>query len=146
MSALRLSDTAVTPSDCSMQKRDDLRVRAIAAEQRDVGAVQRGDHARHDAAVVDDARICRARYAAVACGIGVVRVDDVELLVARHLHDLVGQRQQVLRLAEQRIARRLDPVERQARLVVAEPERRVAAEDVHVVSARRPAACRARSR
>ena len=61
---------------------------------------------------------------------GVVRVHDVEPLVARHLNDLVGERQQVLRLAEQRIARRLDAVERQARLIVAEPDRHVAAEDV----------------
>src|SRR3989442_1708838 len=67
---------------------------------------------------------------------GVVRVDDVEPLVARDLHDLRRQRQQILRLAEQGIRRRLDAMERQPRLIVAEPERRVAAEDVHAMAAR----------
>ena len=40
-----------------------------------------------------------------------MRVDDVQPMRARHLHDAVGQREQVLRLAEQRVARRLDAVE-----------------------------------
>ena len=50
-------------------KRDDLRIRRIAPEQRDVGAVQRRDHPRHRAPACRDASTCRARYAAVACGI-----------------------------------------------------------------------------
>ena len=66
---------------------------------------------------------------------GVVRVHDVEAEIARHLHHLVGDRQQVLRLAEQRIGRRQHLVERQARLIVAEPERRLRADDVHPVAA-----------
>ena len=41
----------------------------------------------------------------------VVRVDDVELLLAGHAHDRVGQREQVLRLAEQRIRRRVHALE-----------------------------------
>ena len=45
---------------------------------------------------------------------GVVRVDDVEADCARHLDDLVGEREQVLRLAEQRISRACAPVEREA--------------------------------
>ena len=137
VSALRLSDTAVTPSDCSMPKRDDLRVRAVAAEQRDVRAVQRRDHARARRGTCRDARICRARYAAVGVRNRVVRVNDVEPLARGHLDDLVRERQQILRLAEQRIARRLDAMERQARLVVAEPNGRVAAQDVDAVAARR---------
>ena len=38
----------------------------------------------------------------------VMRVDDVELVRVRHLHQAVGQRQQILRLAKQRISGRLD--------------------------------------
>ena len=50
-------------------ERDGLGVRAVAAEQRDVGAVERrDDRAARDASRCD-ARIWRARYAAVACGI-----------------------------------------------------------------------------
>ena len=46
----------------------------------------------------------------------VVRVDDVEPLASSDLDDLVRERQDVLRLAKERIVRRLDAVERQARL------------------------------
>ncbi len=67
----------------------------------------------------------------------VVRVNDVQLLVAGDLDDLVRQREQVLRLAEQRIARRFDAMKRQPGLVDAEPHGRVAAEHVNLVSARR---------
>ena len=45
----------------------------------------------------------------------VVRVDDVERELARQLNDLVRQRQQILRFAEQRIRRRVDAVKREAR-------------------------------
>ena len=122
--ALRLSDTAVTPSDCWIENPMISEYERSRAEQRDVRAVQRGDDLRHGPAVrcrqnlAGEIRRRRVRH-------GVVRVDDVEMLVARHLDDLVRQRQQVLRLAEQRIGRRLDAVERQAGLVVAQAERRV---------------------
>ena len=105
-------------------KSDDFRIGAVGAEQRDVGAVQRGDHLGHRSAVgrgqnlAGEIRRGRMRH-------GVVRMDDIELLGARHLDDLVGQRQQVLRFAEHRVRRRLDAMKRQAGLVVAEPERRV---------------------
>ena len=56
---------------------------------------------------------------------GVVRVDDLEIDLARHLHDLVGEREHVLRLAEERVARRVDLVKHQPGLIVAEAERRV---------------------
>ena len=59
----------------------------------------------------------------------------IELLVARDLHDLVRQRQDVLRLPKERIARRLDAMERQARLEFTQPEWRIAAQNVHVVAA-----------
>ena len=79
---------------------DDFRIRAVGAEQRDVRAVQRGDDLRAPTRrssrcqnLAGQIRRRRVRH-------GVVRVDDVEPLVARHLDDLVRQRQQVLRLAE----------------------------------------------
>ena len=77
---------------------------------------------------------------------GVVRVDDVEAELARHLHDPVGQRQQILRLAKQRIGRRQHLVKRQPRLELAQPERRFRADEVHLVAAAARAPCRARWR
>ena len=63
-------------------ERDDLRVRRIAAEQRDVGAVQRRDHARHVAALARREHLPRqVRRGRVRNR--VVRVHDVEPLVAR---------------------------------------------------------------
>ena len=50
---------------------------------------------------------------------GVVRVNDVEIELTRHLHDPVGERQQILRLPKQRIRRRQHLVERQPFLELA---------------------------
>ncbi len=89
---------------------DRLGVRRVASEQRDVGSVQRRDHARDRARTLRpenlprQVRGGRVRYR-------VVRMHDIETFVARHLHDLVRQRQQKLRFTKQRVARRLDPVE-----------------------------------
>ncbi len=63
----------------------------------------------------------------------VVRVHDVEVLVAGDLHDLGRERQQILRLAKQGITRRFHPMERQTGLILAKTERRVAAQNVDVV-------------
>ena len=63
----------------------------------------------------------------------VVRMHDVEPDLARDLHDLVGERQQVLGLAEQRIRGRDDLVKRESLLVFAQPERRLRADHVHLV-------------
>ena len=76
----RLSDTAVTPSDWSMQNATVSRVRRIAADQRDVGAVQRRHDLRHAIGRVrrhDLPREIRGR------GVrhGVMRVDDVEVML-----------------------------------------------------------------
>ena len=101
-------------------ERHDLGIGRIASEQRDVGAVQRGDDARHACRVWRSVSTCLRQIRRGGMRNRVVRVHDVELLVARHLHDLGGQRQQILRLAKQRIARRLDAVERQPGLVVAQ--------------------------
>ena len=62
-------------------------------------------------------------------------VNDVQPFVSSDLDDLVRQRQQVLRLTKQWIGRRLYPMERQPWLVVAEPEGRVAAHEMHAVAA-----------
>ncbi len=67
----------------------------------------------------------------------VVRVDDLELELARDLHDLVREGQYVLRLAKEWIARRIDLVKHQAGLIVAEAEWRVGADEMHLVSTNR---------
>ena len=66
---------------------------------------------------------------------GVMGMDDIEPLFARDAHEGVGQREQVLRLAEQRVRRCLDRGERQPRHAGAPPERRLAADDVDVMTA-----------
>ena len=53
------------------------------------------------------------------------------------LHDPVGQRQQILRLTEQRIGRRQHLVERQPLLELAQAERRFRADEVHLMPAQR---------
>ena len=68
VSALRLSDTAVTPSDCSMQKAtvseyDGSPPSSVMSVPCSVVMTFGGIRSN------DDVRICRARYAAVACGI-----------------------------------------------------------------------------
>ena len=67
----------------------------------------------------------------------VVRVDDVQTRLARHLHDPVRERQQILRLAEQRIRRRQHLVEEQPFLKLSEPERRFRADEVRLMPAQR---------
>ena len=136
VSALRLSETAVTPSDCSMQNATVSEYeRSLPSSVMSVPCsvvITFGTHAplsgRQNLARQIPGRRVRDR---------VVRVDDVELLVARDLNDLVGERQEVLRFAEQRIRRRFDPVEEQPRLIVAEPGGHVAAQDVDAMAARR---------
>ena len=116
------------------RERHDLRVRRIVADQRDVGAVQR----RHDLRRLTG---CRQHLTREKPGRRVrhrvVRVDDVQAELARHLDDAVGQRQQILRLAKQRIRRRRDLVEEQPFLEIAEPERRLGADEVRLMAAQR---------
>ena len=67
----------------------------------------------------------------------VVRVDDVEPMRFGDTGDRVRQREQVLRFAEQRIRRHDDLLETDGRgFAVAPPERRFAADQVHLVAAR----------
>ena len=125
-----------------MQNAHRFGIRAIAAEQRDVRAVQRGDNRRDVGDVARRGGPGRGQNLTRQVrrrGVWnrVVGVHDVEVLVARHLHDFVRERQQILRLAEQRIRGRLDAVKREPGLIAAEPERRVAAQNVDVVPARR---------
>ena len=48
VSALRLCETAVTPCDCSIENATALRVRRVAADERDIRAVQRRHRPRLD--------------------------------------------------------------------------------------------------
>ena len=116
-------------------ERDDFRVRAIAAEQRDVGAVQRRDHGGRHAALCAtresaardtprsraESRSARGRCRAAR------RAPPATILLASDSR-YCGSR-------KQRIARRLDAMERQARLIVAKPNGVSRAEDVHAMAA-----------
>ena len=73
----------------------------VAADQRDIGAVQRGDRARrrHVGRLQDVAReVCRRGVRN-----GVVSVHDVEAPLFGYAGDRIRQREQILRLPEQRI-------------------------------------------
>ena len=96
-----------------MQNATVSRYERVRAQDGDIGAVQRRDRARHMFPAA--ARAAGENLPRQIRGRGVrnrvMRVDDVELMRARHLHHAIGQRQQILRLAKQRIAGRLDAVE-----------------------------------
>jgi hypothetical protein len=64
-------------------------------------------------------------------------MDQVELVLARHADDGVGEREQVLRLAEQRIRRGVDALEPQSGQPVAPAERPLAAEQRDLMVAQR---------
>ena len=112
--------------------RDGFRIRRVAADDRDVSAVKRRDDGGSRASTVRDDLACKVRGGRVRNR--VVRVDDIERLRARNLHDLVRQREQVLRFPEERVRRRLDAMKGQPRLI-AQPERRLTADDVHLMAA-----------
>ena len=65
----------------------------------------------------------------------IVRVDDVQLRLSRNLDDPVGERQEVLRLPEQRVRRCQHLVKEQSLLEVSEPEGRFRADEVRLMSA-----------
>ena len=117
-------------------ERDRLQIGRVAADQGDVGAVQRRDDPR-DVAVARGGQDLPGEPGRGRVRHRVVRVDDVEPAFAADLDDLVGQRQQVLRLAEQRVAGRPHGVEGESRLEVAQPHRRLAADEPHLVAAPR---------
>ena len=68
---------------------------------------------------------------------GVVRMDDVEAMGFGDACDRGRQREQVLRLAKERIRRGGHLVEEEAFLKVAEPERPFRADEVHLMAAKR---------
>ena len=111
-----------------------LRIGSVAANQRDVGAMQRRDHARYPRRT----GACKNLPGEIGGGRvrnSVMRVNDVEIFLPRDLDDLRRQREDVLRLTKKRIAGRLDAMERQVRLIVTETKGRLAAQDVDTVSA-----------
>ena len=87
-----------------------LEVAGVVADQRDVGAVERGDHLerlrRQDLARQDRGD---------RVGHRVVDVQEVEAVLARHLDHLGGERQLVGRVLEQRVLRHHHLVEEEAR-------------------------------
>ena len=66
---------------------------------------------------------------------GIVGMDDVEPELARDLHDLVRQRQQVLRFSKQRVRWRHHLMKRQAGLELAQTKRRFSADEMHLMPA-----------
>src|SRR5687768_13472538 len=66
-----------------------------------------------------------------------MRVHEVQLPLARDAHDRVGQREQVLRLAEKRIRGRFDTLERQAWQAMPPPERDFTADEMHAMAPKR---------
>ena len=133
VAARRLSDTAVTPSDFSIE----------------YATISENDGSLPTSVMSVPCSVVTTRGTSVAAGLQhllrqerrrgvrdrVVRVDDLERELARDLHDLVGERQDVLRFAKERIARRVHLMEDEPGLVVAEPERRIGADEVHLVAA-----------
>ncbi len=115
-----------------------LAIGRIGADEGDVGAVQRGHDLGHRGAVRGED--LPGQVGAGGVRHGVVRVDDVERVGARHVDDLGRQREHVLRLAEERVGRRVDGVDDDRPARVAQPERDLAAEDVDLVPAPRQAA------
>ena len=108
VASARLFETAVTPSDCSIEK-------ATISEYdgslpTSVMSVPCSVVTTLSARPAPATRTCGARKRGGRVRDRVVCVHDVEPELARDLDELVRQRQQVLRLAEQRIARRLDLV------------------------------------
>ena len=115
-------------------ERGGLGVRRVAADQRHVRAVQRGDDAGHLAAARRGQDLPR-EIAGGGVRYRVVGVDDVEVERARHVDQLVRERQQVLRVPKQRVAGRLHLVKREAGLELAEADRPLCADQADLVSA-----------
>ena len=127
----------VARRDREARERQEARV---AADQRDVGAVQGRHDARGRGAAFGGQHLARE----VRCdGVRqrVVGVDDVEPFAPRHLDDLRRERQRVGRLLELRVGRRRDAMEDEprSRAGVAGSIRpgQLVAEHVHGVAAAR---------
>jgi len=110
----------------------DRQIALVASDQRDVRAVQRGDHLQIGAEdLLREVRADRMRNR-------VVDVQDVELLVRRDLGHLRRQRERVRRIRiEQRIRRDRDFVKVHALVQEIEPRRQRVADEVHLVPAPR---------
>src|SRR5687767_13735178 len=65
---------------------------------------------------------------------GVMRMDDVEPELARDLDDSIREREQVLRLAKERIGRRQHLMEGESRLELTEAERCFRADEMDLVA------------
>ncbi len=85
------------------RERDRLRIGPIAADERDIGAVERRHDLRHLARRLEQDLFREIRRGGVRHRI--VRVHDVELILARDLDDACRDREEILRLAEERVGR-----------------------------------------
>ena len=106
----------------------------VGADQRDVGAVQRGDDLGGASRRVGGQHLA-GQVGAGGVRDGVVGVDQIELLAAGDLDQLRRQRQRVGRVLELRVGAHLDGVEQDVRLALVEASRDVVAEDVDAVAA-----------
>ena len=106
-------------------------VASVAAEQGGVSAVERGDDfgasmlGEH---VAREKRGGRVRH-------GVVRVDEIEPVVAGNLREFHGERQRVIGIFEETVAVDLDRMKVDARGVGGEAKRALVADEVNLVAA-----------
>ena len=142
--AFRLWDTAVTPCERSIENATTraydgslptsvmsvpcsvVMVRGGALDG--AGGIRRREH------LVGQVRRGRVRH-------GVVGVNDVEVPLLSDARDRSRQRQQVLRLPEQRVRRHFDGYERQSGYAGAPSKRRLAADQMDMMASNRQRVC-----
>jgi len=106
----------------------------ILADQRDVGAMQRGDHPGALAA-----HHLPRQISADGVGDGIVGVNDVEGMLLSHLHDLRRQAQVVGRVLEEGIGGDIHLVIKDVFMKAAQPERSAVADKMDLVAPQRQA-------
>ena len=107
------------------------RIAGVAAQQRRVGAVQRGDNSRP--------QFRRQHFAGQNCRRGVrhrvVNVQHIEPVVTAHLLHFHRQRQRIVWILEKAIVVHLDAVKMQSRHIVRQPEGPFVAEEMDFMPA-----------
>ena len=111
---------------------DHLGIGRVAADERDVSAVQRRHDARPCAGVLRQHLIGQIRGRRMRHG--VVRMHDLEVVIARYTRDRGGKRQEILWFAKQWIRRDRYRLEGETRRARAQPEWRFAADEMNVMS------------
>ena len=113
-------------------ERDHRLEAGILAHQRDIGAVQRGDHRNLDAPGPQNLLGHKRRRGVRN---GVVHVQHVELLVLHDVDHLAGQGQLVGRKLEERVRRHVHLVVEEVLVEEVEPHRLAVGDEVHAVAA-----------